>query len=324
MVSVIVPAYNAEEFLERAVKSVLAQTMPDWELILVDDGSTDSTPALCDAFADVSPKIRVIHRPNAGVSEARNCGIDVARGDYLYFHDADDIMHPQALEILTGAIADYDADMAVGGFVRFDTDKSEELPHSSSDYSISSLAIHRMDATEAIMRTLYQTGLDPSAWGKLYAAHLFEDVRFTPHIRYEDLDLFYLLWNEARGVAVVNAPLYFYRQHPKSYMHQFTLGRADVLRVTRRIEEWCSKSAPALLPAARDRRFSANFNIFNLIHQNGGEYPDLAHECWKIIRSYRREAILNPRVRLKNKIGALLSYAGQKVMARIAKLSPKT
>lgn len=323
MVSVILPAYNAEEFLEQAVMSVRAQTMPDWELILIDDGSTDSTPELCDNLADASPQIRVVHRPNMGVSEARNCGIDVARGQYLYFLDADDILHPQAFELLLAALESSEADMAVGGYLKFhsDTPDSQGI---QPRYSLSDDNTSVMDADRAIEQTLYQQALDPSVWGKLYAAHLFKDVRFTPDIRYEDLDLFYLLWKEARGVVAVDLPLYFYRQHAKSYIHTFSIGRADVLTVTRRIEEWCSQSAPSLLPAARDRRFSANFNIFNLLHQHGNEYPELARECWQIIRRYRLEALLNPRVRPKNKLGALLSYLGPGITARLAKqLKPK-
>lgn len=320
MVSVIVPAYNAEEFLEQAVKSVFAQTMPDWELILVDDGSTDSTPLLCETIADASPQTRVVHRPNGGLSEARNSGIDVARGDYLYFLDADDMMHPQSLEILTAAIDAYNADIAIGKFRKFASSESDAIFLSSHDFSLSQSSIHLLSSDAAIEDALYQRIVDHSAWGKLYSAHLFSDLRFTPSIGYEDLDLFYMLWEGAQRIVSVDVPLYLYRQHQKSYLHNFSLRRADVLDVTRRIEEWCRRERPALLPAARDRRFSANFNIFNLIHQNGNEYPELADECWQIIRQYRREALLNPRVRLKNKLGALISLLGKNLTARVAKI----
>ena len=97
-ISVIIPVYQAEKFLENSVGSVLAQTFTDWELLLVDDGCTDGSPALCDRFAAADPRIRVFHRKkNAGVSEARNLGLNEAKGDYIAFLDADDAFVPRTL-----------------------------------------------------------------------------------------------------------------------------------------------------------------------------------------------------------------------------------
>ena len=95
MVSVIIPAYNAEKYLLEAVASVISQSSSDWELILVDDGSTDSTPGLCDSFAASDSRISVIHKPNGGLSDARNHGIEAASGEYLTFLDADDVLDPR-------------------------------------------------------------------------------------------------------------------------------------------------------------------------------------------------------------------------------------
>lgn len=94
MISVIIPAYNAERFLQACVDSVVGQTARDWEMVIVDDGSTDSTPGICDRAAAGDPRIRVVHKPNGGLSDARNAGIDAARGDRLFFLDADDAVAP--------------------------------------------------------------------------------------------------------------------------------------------------------------------------------------------------------------------------------------
>ena len=100
MISVIIPVYNVEKFLAECVDSVLAQTYTDWEAILVDDGATDASGAMCDAYAAKDPRIRVIHRENGGLSAARNTGLKAARGEYVYFLDSDDYIEPDTLALL--------------------------------------------------------------------------------------------------------------------------------------------------------------------------------------------------------------------------------
>ena len=115
VISVICPVYNAEKYLARAVKSVLAQSFEDFELILVDDGSTDNSGELCDAFAAEDKRVRVIHQANGGVSRARNAGIDSARGEYIAFIDSDDYVFPYWLSDLYEAIAAEGADISRAG-----------------------------------------------------------------------------------------------------------------------------------------------------------------------------------------------------------------
>ena len=113
-ISVISPVYNVAQYLDKAVRSVCDQTYPDWELILVDDGSTDGSAALCDAWAKKDGRIRVLHKENGGVSTARNAGLDAALGAYIYFLDPDDYIHPQTLAVLLELIQQYDAQIALG------------------------------------------------------------------------------------------------------------------------------------------------------------------------------------------------------------------
>jgi len=117
-VSIIVPVYNAERHLERCVDSILSQEFQDVELILVDDGSTDGSPALCDAYAGRDSRVRAIHRENGGVSVARNAGIDVARGEYLQFLDADDWITTDATKLLVRAMEENRVDMVIADFFR--------------------------------------------------------------------------------------------------------------------------------------------------------------------------------------------------------------
>ena len=126
LISVIVPVYNVQDYLVRCVDSILAQTFRDFELILVDDGSTDRGGEMCDTLAGTDPRIRVIHKKNGGLSDARNVGIEVARGTYLSFIDSDDFVEPAMLEALYRRIKDADAQMADCGI--FDCYENSRRP----------------------------------------------------------------------------------------------------------------------------------------------------------------------------------------------------
>ena len=113
MISIIVPVYKVEKYLDRCIESVLAQTYTDFELILVDDGSPDNCPAMCDAWAEKDSRIRVIHKPNGGLSSARNAGLDIMKGEYVTFIDSDDTVLPNYLERLLTALTVNSADVSV-------------------------------------------------------------------------------------------------------------------------------------------------------------------------------------------------------------------
>lgn len=159
-VSVIVPAYNAGKYLSAAIESVLAQTYGGWELILVDDGSTDSTPAICDNAALADSRIRVVHKRNGGQSSARNAGIRVAGGEYLTFLDADDMLAPSFLEIMVG-VAWREKEEIV----------ASPLLHSGDEPDfggIEDMEIQREDSVELVEKIMYQTAaVECSVCGEL-------------------------------------------------------------------------------------------------------------------------------------------------------------
>lgn len=325
MVSVIVPVYNAEKYLYQAIDSVLSQTYSEWELILVDDGSTDSSGKLCEMYARKSSKVKVIHKTNGGLSSARNAGIKRARGNYILFLDADDILASPALELLLSCVSKKGCDIVCGKIKDF---ISSLKLYSSRDYMIPSLAMEHIGKGHDITKTflpekaleniLYQKNLNNSVCGKLFSSNLFENLRFREDTGYEDLDIISPLLLKANKVAVIDLPLYHYRQHPESYVHTFSLKRADVLDVTQRLSEFIKDNCPELLPAARSRQLSANFNVLGLIAANRNKIieeekdkaKETAYRCWNKIKELRVESLRNPSVRLKNKLGILASYIG--------------
>lgn len=313
MVSVIIPVYNAEAFLPSAVESVLSQTMTDWEIILVDDGSTDSSPLICDSLASSSARIHTIHKTNGGLSSARNAALDIAKGDYITFLDADDLLHPRALHLLLDAAIDADAEISSCRNLPF------SRPEAIEAASVGAKPEPRvMTAAQAIRNILYQREPDNSACGKLYAARIWRDIRFREGTGYEDLDIICPVVAKANRVAHIPAELYLYRQHPASYVHTLSLRRADVLHVCRRLTAYIADNFPELLPAAHSRQISANFNILGLIAANRHRLPEqdipkamlLEKECWNTIKGLRGQSLRNPSVRLKNKMGIIASYIG--------------
>ncbi|MDE7159576.1 MAG: glycosyltransferase [Muribaculaceae bacterium] len=310
-ISVIVPVYNASRWLPELFRSLEEQTMEDFEVILVDDGSSDSSGELCAAQQRRDSRFRHCPRANRGVSAARNAGISRARGNWIYFIDADDMLHPEALARLVETARATGADIVLGGF-----SEGESMPPSPRRREP-----RLMTAREAILTSLYQTPPLNYIWGVLYRRSIFEypDTRFREGIRYEDLDIAHRLFERARSIAWLPEELYFYRSHPQSFIHTLSRGRLDAVEVTDRIVE--RYRGTPLEKAALSRSFSASFNVLALLLRTGYEAPEMLERVWENVRRGRRRALTDPRVRMKNRIGALLSYGGLPILKCLARIS---
>lgn len=308
MISIIVPVYNAESYLVDCVESIISQSLKDWELLLIDDGSSDKSVNIIDEYAIKYTNIKAFHFENGGLSAARNRGLDLASGELIMFVDADDMLYPHSIRYLLAALEMNNADFAEGKVIR------------SKYYKIGKtqkLKIQVFKPVEAMEKVLYQDCLLPSACGKLYRKSLFDELRFQEGILYEDLDIFYLILEKCQKVAYVSNPVYFYRIAPGSIVNSWSRKRLDVLNVTEKIEDYMSTYHPDLVPASKDRRLSANFNMFalaSLNHEN-----EEAGKCWRLICDYRKDSLMNKKVRFKNKAGILASYLGSSVFKVISR-----
>lgn len=301
-ISVIVPVYNVREPLLRScIESVLTQTLSDFELIIVDDASTDGSAAICKEYLN-DKRVNLLRLPqNGGLAEARNRGIYASAGQFITFLDADDRLHPHALEVLRNIAEETGADI-VAGSMTGSTQPAQVMVFSPA---------------EAIADTLYQKHINNSACGKLYHRKLCEAEPFRSGW-YEDLRTFPHIFLRANCIAYTPQNLYFYTDNPTSYLHTFNTGRAVVLDVTEEIVAFMEANYPEIAPAAHDRALSAAFNIFNLLTVHRLSAPEIENRCKATIYRYRRESFLNPRVRLKNKFGILLSYLGGFPALRLA------
>ncbi len=219
-ISVIVPVYNVEPYLCRCVDSILAQTFRDFELVLVDDGSPDGCPAICDAYAAQDPRVVVIHQENGGLSVARNAGIDWAFAHsgsrWLAFVDSDDWVHPRFLEYLRRAAEETGTEITVCGFEK----ATEQLSPSS--------AVYQVTVEDAMELFGAQYLISVVAWNKLYRRELFKDRRYPAGKLHEDAFLTHALFYQAKQAAWVHCSLYAYFQNDSGITRStYSLKRLD-------------------------------------------------------------------------------------------------
>ncbi len=218
VISVIVPIYNVEQYLEKCIQSIQNQTYQNLEIILVDDGSPDACGKICDDYAAKDQRIKVIHKENGGLSDARNFGIDAATGKYFFFVDSDDYIHCDIVRILYEAVKANGAQVSVCSYQSVDEQETVayEQPYTGK--------IEPVVMTE---KQLY----DPLyyfekrvefivAWNKLYHHSLFDGVRYPKGKLHEDEFTTYKLLYKAKGVVYVDSPLYYYVQRSSSIMGQ--------------------------------------------------------------------------------------------------------
>lgn len=210
LISVIIPVYKVEQYLSRCVESVLNQTYPNLEVILVDDGSPDGSGAICDAFATRDSRVRVIHKQNGGLSDARNAGIDMASGDYFAFVDSDDWVEPDTYETMLTLAQKYEVKIVCAG--RYDEDSVSGV----KTLGLCPEKEELISGEEAVRRILRWEHMDSSACDKLYARELYADIRYPVGRVVEDVATTYRLVLLAGNIAMLPRPVYHYCHREQS------------------------------------------------------------------------------------------------------------
>lgn len=212
-ISIVVPVYNVERYLDRCISSVLNQTYKNIEIILVDDGSTDLCPQMCDKYAKIDPRIQVIHKKNGGLSSARNAGIDIATGDFIMFVDSDDYISKLTCEKIVKNIVS-DVDIISFQFQRvYDDETKNEMVEEQNIVKI-------MEGNELFRNYINRTDFTHMAWDKAYRNSLFKDVRFIEGRLAEDLACSYQLFGRARRAIAMKQVFYYYYIREDSIMGQ--------------------------------------------------------------------------------------------------------
>ncbi len=219
-VSIIVPVYQVEKYIRQCVDSILAQTFTDFELILVDDGSKDKSDQICDEYAVIDQRVKVIHKENGGAADTRNIGLDHAVGNYIMFIDSDDYIDPTMLECLYKNILNEDADIAACNYCYF-FENNREI-----DFSIQ-IESEVLSGTEIFYSRKNERnyGFWTVVWNKLYKKEIFGKVRFRCGKYYEDEFFANDLYQIDIKVVTIPECLYYYRQHNNSTMRKKSIEK---------------------------------------------------------------------------------------------------
>lgn len=300
-ISVIVPIYQVEAYLEECIASIVAQTHRNLEIILVDDESPDNCGVICDSWVKKDSRIRVIHKANGGLSDARNAGIEAATGDYIAFVDSDDWIQPDMYEKLLAALLRENADICACNILSC-------YPTRQAAYGCKAYTV---GDSEKILSMLYQDTMYPvSALNKLYRRSLWNDIRFPKGKICEDAFTTYLLADKAETIVLIPEALYCYRIRENSIMTSaFSPKRMDEEESWRCNYQFMQQHYPMLYKAAfdfylqkvnclihtipKDRRqeFAAEYNLLH----------DILKQHWKYIA-------FSSQIALKQRIKLLLDY----------------
>lgn len=221
LISVIVPVYKVEAYLDQCVQSIVDQTYTNLEIILVDDGSPDNCPAMCDAWAQKDSRVKVIHKENGGLSDARNAGLAIATGDYIGFVDSDDWLAIDFYKTLYQTMVACRADLTASGIIWAYEDRLEADRNTYTKRAYS--------AQEAMHTLIHGRGFYAVAWNKLYKAELLRNIIYPVGKLHEDEFVTHRLVGQAKRLVLCPEVAYYYRQRSMSIMSSWTSRHLDAL-----------------------------------------------------------------------------------------------
>lgn len=312
MISVVVPVYRVEAYLDKCVQSILSQSYRDFELILVDDGSPDRCPQMCDIYSQQHRNIRVLHKKNGGLSDARNAGTAIAKGEFVTYIDSDDFVSKDYLSTLIRLQRENDADIAVTGIEVF---HEGEEPNETLEESVFSYT-----GKEALEKMLYQDTLDTSACAMLLPIELAKKYPFPVGKYHEDEYTTYKYYSSAEKVVVTTKKQYFYLQRKGSIMHVFGQTSMDELDAADNLVNYCRENYSDIVPAAESKKFSDYCQVLLLSLGLKKDCPDVYRRIDSYLKSVRIQILLDKKCRKKNRLAAMLLLFGNaplKIVNRI-------
>lgn len=303
LVSVIVPIYKVEAYLPRCIESIINQTYTNLEILLVDDGSPDCCGELCDKYAHQDIRIKIFHKKNGGLSDARNFALDRMTGDYVTFIDSDDFVDLRYIEVLVGLLENSKANVSMVGCQTFE---DESLTTQYNGQPFESVVYTK---EEALQRAL-KVQLRQSAWGKLYEKQVFEEIRFPKGMLYEDLAIFYDVIAESNGIAYTSLPLYKYFIRSESIMRQpFKIQQMDEITIIDHEMKKLESIRPDLRDMIQARKVYSYLLVLSRIlsSDDKDKYMPQKKEVKDKINACKNGVLLNRNVKISWKI-RLLSF----------------
>lgn len=301
LISIIIPVYNVEKYLNKCIDSIINQTYKNIEIILVDDGSMDNSGKICDEYARKDKRVKVIHKENGGVSDARNFGIDNSNGQYIAFVDSDDYIANDYVEYLYKILKENKADISCCNFEYVYNDKEKKETENQKEN------LYVYNQLESLKELLYQRNIDTSLWAKLIRKDLFDDVRFPYGEIYEDFAVFYKILLKIEKIVYSNIKKYFYIQREKSILST-NFGKKDLYMITASKEMYNTiiKQYPQLKSSLNNRIINMDFYLLRRINKkdNKQEYLNIK----KDVKKRRKIVVKDKNSKLKTKIAVYISY----------------
>ncbi|MDE5754403.1 MAG: glycosyltransferase [Oscillospiraceae bacterium] len=258
LISVIIPAYNCEQHIERCIRSLMAQTHQQLEIIVVDDGASDQTPQICDSLAEEDCRITVHHQKNGGVSSARNAGLKRCHGEYISFMDSDDYAEPQMYELLLQTLFQHKTKVAMCEYLMEEDSSTRIAKISENTVTISS---------QQLMKDIFTYKYMGVLWNKLFRKDIFinNNIFFDESICFcEDILLLTKISAYCPQVALCKKPLYHYVIYPDSLCHgKMNLRKLSIIKAVDRIMAFCSENLPELLPYAKYFSITNKMTIYD-------------------------------------------------------------
>ena len=314
LISIIVPIYNIEKYLRDCIHSLINQTYQNIEVILVDDGSKDESNKICDEYSQKYDFVKVIHKTNGGLSDARNIGMQHAKGTYISFVDGDDIIDKDYIKKLYEAIKINQKSIAVCGYNRFQ--EKEELLKLDKKNTFDS----KVETAESYLKkVLYQKNQNVysiSAWGKLYQKEIFQNIQFPKGKIYEDIYVIADIISQVDSIAVVKENLYYYRITNNSITtSSFGNKRMQVLDSCDQLINRVNISYPKLIKGAYTFKYSRSFESIMMVLKDNkkNSYQKEYNIFNNIVKKYRFKIILDKDSKLSCKVSAFLSLFGNNI-----------
>lgn len=311
LINIIVPIYNVEKYLDKCVRSILNQTYKNIRVILVDDGSPDKCPEMCESYARKDDRIFVIHKKNGGLSSARNSGLDVLfssqfsdKGKYVAFIDSDDYVAEDYIEFLYDMIEKNQADIAqCGHYIEF-----SEKRRNDKNREHKTIVLSKEEGLESLC---YNGVWDVTAWNKLYKLQILEYVRYPEGRCYEDTATSYLITDKAKRLVVNMEPKYYYVQRYSSIANSNSWKEYKIqfIEIGDQFADWITLNYPQYAEAANIKRVFVRFSTLSQM-VNSNHYDDRVVEIRKTILNYKDSVLKNPKVNNRDKMGMIALSCG--------------
>lgn len=317
VVSVIIPIYNTELYLERCLESLLGQSYHDLEIILVDDGSTDKSGIICDRYAEKDKRVKVYHKINTGQADSRNYALERINGNYIVFVDSDDYVSHDYIQYLMDLMREFDADISCCEMKRIWKygEAAERIPKKEMRKIY--------NTRDALENLFYMKELNCAPCGKLFKKSVWDGLQFPVGYIYEDLATIYKVFRQAQKISYSSVEKYFYYQRQGSTMRcEFNEKKLSRIKFSDEIEKFSQEYDPTLFNAACSRKFWSNAGALMDIPWDK-KYKSTLDTIQKNINATRKIVLYDKEAKKNIRVMAACSYFGIRNLKRLGNIYKK-